>query len=88
MKVQKLEIRHADRWNDNEKGKAYVGLVTMVGENGRQEIMLGAATIAKVFNLIRDDAIATAKANALLVKAGLEDAEAAPLLLEQMAAEE
>jgi hypothetical protein len=60
----------------------------MVGENGRQEIMLVAATIAKVFNLIRDDAIATAKANALLVKAGLEDAEAAPLLLEQMAAEE
>ena len=88
MQVKSLEIRQANKWNDEEKNKVFVGLVTLVGETGKQEIALSSAVIAKVFALIRADAVATAKANAAMLSNSIEEAETAPLLIEQMAFEE
>ena len=88
MQVKSLEIRQANKWSDDEKNKIFVGIVTLVGETGKQEIALSSATIAKIFALIRSDAAATAKQNASLVSASLEEAETAPLLIEQMALEQ
>jgi hypothetical protein len=88
MQVKSLEIRQANKWTDEEKNKIFVGLVTLVGETGKQEIALSSSTIAKIFALIRSDAAATAKQNAAMVSSSLEEAETAPLLLEQMSLEQ
>ena len=88
MQVKSLEIRQANKWSDEEKNKVFVGFVTLVGETGKQEIVLSSATISKVFALIRTDASNTAKANAALVSNSIEEAETAPLLIEQMAFEQ
>ena len=88
MQVKSLEIRQANKWTDEEKNKIFVGLVTLVGETGKQEIALSSATIAKIFALIRSDAATTAKHNAAMVDSSLEEAETAPLLIEQMSLEQ
>lgn len=78
--VTELHIVRADQWSPN-KGML-VGKVTIASEEGKQEIRLTAVTISAIFNLIRSQASATARANAATVAEAIDEATAEAGLIE------
>lgn len=77
--VQTLEIGRNPSYGENA-GQFY-GKVTIAGENGRQEIRLTPVTICAIFDIIRQQSAAMARANANTVADAISDAAAEVNLL-------
>jgi hypothetical protein len=72
MKVTNLEIAIAASYESN--AGQYVGLVELTGFHGKQIVTLSPGSIAKVFEVIREQVAVTAKAAAREVPAAMQDA--------------
>lgn len=80
MFVTSLVIKKRERYEDNA-GQLY-GSVVLEGANGKQEIVLSASAISRVFGVIAQEVQDRARVNAQAVRAGMDEAVNAPLLMD------
>ena len=80
MFVTSLVIKKRERYEDNA-GQLY-GSVVLEGANGKQEIVLSAGAISRVFGVIAQEVQDRAGVNAQAVRAGMDEAVNAPLLMD------
>jgi hypothetical protein len=78
MKVTELVIKK--RASYEEFAGELVGTVTIVGDLGKQEIVISPKAVSQIFVVIATDVQRTAKVNATLVEHAIEDAIHGPLL--------
>lgn len=83
MKVKSLVIKRQESY-ETDAG-TLKGVVQLVGEQGEQTLPLSSQAISKIFDVIREDAVAKAKLQAKLVSNAIQEASDEPLLLEQSA---
>lgn len=81
MQVKELQIRKQESYQP-DAGR-FRGTVTLSDERSTTEIQLSSRSISRIFQVIREDAASEALRCASATPRALEDAEIAPLLLEQ-----
>lgn len=81
MKVTELIIKRQESY-EADAGQ-FRGLVTLLGEEGKQSLTLSNGSIAAIFGIIKDDAIAKAKSQAKAAGSAIQDASDEFLLLEE-----
>ena len=79
MKVTRLEIKRQESY-ERDAGQLK-GIVTLTGDAGQQSLVLSAGSISRIFEVIREDAVAQAKAQAKSADRALREAADEPLLL-------
>ena len=80
MKVTQLEIKRQEPYG-RDAGQLK-GIVTLTGDAGQQSLVLSAGSISRIFEVIREDAVAQAKAQAKSADRALQEAGDEPLLLD------
>lgn len=80
MKVTRLEIKCQESYQP-DPGQLK-GIVTLTGDAGQQSLVLSAGSISRIFEVIREDAVAQAKAQAKSADRALQEAADEPLLLD------
>ena len=80
MKVTRLEIKRQGPY-EHDAGQLK-GIVTLTGAAGQQSLVLSAGSISRIFEVIREDAVAQAKAQAKSADRALQEAVDEPLLLD------
>lgn len=80
MKVTQLEIKRQESYQP-DPGQLK-GIVTLTGDAGKQFLVLSAGSISRIFEVIREDAVAQAKAQAKSADRALQEAVDEPLLLD------
>lgn len=79
MKVTRLEIRRQESY-ETDAGQLK-GIVTLTGSAGQQSLVLSLGSIARIFEVIKEDAVTQAKMQAKAADRALQDAADEPLLL-------
>ena len=79
MKVTRLEIKRQESY-ETDAGQLK-GIVTLTGTAGQQSLVLTAGSISRIFEVIKEDAVAQAKAQAKSADRALQEAADEPLLL-------
>ena len=79
MKVTRLEIKCQESY-ESDAGQLK-GIVTLTGTAGQQSLVLSAGSISRIFEVIKEDAVAQAKAQAKSADRALQEAADEPLLL-------
>ena len=79
MKVTRLEIKRQESY-EPDAGQLK-GIVTLTGTAGQQSLVLSAGSISRIFEVIKEDAVAQAKAQARSADRALQDAADEPLLI-------
>lgn len=79
MKVTKLDIRRQEAY-EPDAGQLK-GIVTLTGAAGQQSLVLSPGSVSRIFEVIREDAVAQAKMQAKAADRALQDAADEPLLL-------
>ena len=79
MKVTRLEIKRQESY-ESDAGQLK-GIVTLTGTAGQQSLVLSAGSISRIFEVIKEDAVAQAKAQANSADRALQEAADEPLLL-------
>ena len=80
MKVTRLEIKRQESY-ESDAGQLK-GIVTLTGTAGQQSLVLSAGSISRIFEVIKEDAVAQAKAQANSADRALQEAADEPLLLD------
>ena len=81
MQVKSLHIAKQESYQQ-EPGQ-FRGVLKLEGNGSSQEIRISARCISRIFQILREDAASEALRMASATPAALEDAEHAPLLIEQ-----
>ena len=79
MKVTRLEIKRQESY-ESDAGQLK-GIVTLTGTAGQQSLVLSAGSISRIFEVIKEDAVAQAKVQATAADRALQEATDEPLLL-------
>ena len=79
MKVTRLEIKRQESY-ESDAGQLK-GIVTLTGTAGQQSLVLSAGSISRIFEVIKEDAVAQAKAQATSADRALQEAADEPLLV-------
>lgn len=79
MKVTRLEIKRQESY-ESDAGQLK-GIVTLTGTAGQQSLVLSPGSISRIFEVIKEDAVAQAKMQAKAADRALQDAADEPLLL-------
>ena len=79
MKVTRLEIKRQESY-ESDAGQLK-GIVTLTGTAGQQSLVLSPGSISRIFEIIKEDAVAQAKVQAKAADRALQDAADEPLLL-------
>lgn len=79
MKVTRLEIKRQESY-ETDAGQLK-GIVTLTGSAGQQSLVLSPGSISRIFEVIKEDAVAQAKMQAKVADRALQDAADEPLLL-------
>lgn len=79
MKVTRLEIKRQESY-ESDAGQLK-GIVTLTGTAGQQSLVLSPGSISRIFEVIKEDAVAQAKMQAKAADRALQDAVDEPLLL-------
>ena len=79
MKVTRLEIKRQESY-ETDAGQLK-GIVTLTGTAGQQSLVLSAGSISRIFEVIKEDAVAQAKAQAKAADRALQEAADEPLLI-------
>lgn len=79
MKVTRLEIKRQESY-ETDAGQLK-GIVTLTGAAGMQSLVLSPGSISRIFEVIKEDAVAQAKMQAKAADRALQDAADEPLLL-------
>ena len=79
MKVTRLEIKRQESY-EPDAGQLK-GIVTLTGTAGQQSLVLSAGSISRIFEVIKEDAVAQAKAQAKAADRALQEAADEPLLI-------
>lgn len=79
MKVTRLEIKRQESY-ETDAGQLK-GIVTLTGSAGMQSLVLSLGSISRIFEVIKEDAVAQAKMQAKVADRALQDAADEPLLL-------
>lgn len=79
MKVTRLEIKRQESY-ETDAGQLK-GIVTLTGSAGQQSLVLSPGSVARIFEVIKEDAVAQAKMQAKAADRALQDAADEPLLL-------
>lgn len=80
MKVTRLEIKRKESY-ESDAGQLK-GIVTLTGTAGQQSLALSAGSISRIFEVIKEDAVAQAKIQAKAADRALQEAADEPLLLD------
>ena len=75
MKIENLLIERKPSYHETHPHQL-LGIIQLSGPTGKQEIILSNGSLARIFELIRQDVIATAKANAAQTEHALDEAAA------------
>jgi len=68
---------------DDEFPNEFIVTVGLSGDTGKQDLRLSMGAISRVFEVIREDLIATAAKNAAMVTAAVDEAIHGPLLADK-----
>lgn len=79
MKVTKLEIKRRESY-ETDAGQLK-GIVTLTGSAGQQSLVLSAGSMSRIFEVIKEDAVAQAKIQAKSADRALQEAADEPLLI-------
>lgn len=79
MKVTELRIKRQESY-ESDAGQLK-GIVTLTGSAGQQSLVLSPGSIARIFEVIKEDAVTQAKMQAKAADRALQDAADEPLLL-------
>ena len=79
MQVTRLEIKRQESY-EPDAGQLK-GIVTLTGPAGQQSLVLSAGSISRIFEVIKEDALAQAKAQARSADRALQEAADEPLLI-------
>lgn len=79
MQVTRLEIKRQESY-EPDAGQLK-GIVTLTGTAGKQSLVLSAGSISRIFEVIKEDALAQAKMQAKVADRALQDAADEPLLI-------
>lgn len=79
MKVTELRIKRQESY-ESDAGQLK-GVVTLTGPVGQQSLVLSPGSIARIFEVIKEDAVTQAKMQAKAADRALQDAADGPLLL-------
>ena len=79
MKVTRLEIKRQESY-ESDAGQLK-GIVTLTGSAGQQSLVLSAGSISRIFEVIKEDALAQARVQAKSADRALQEAADEPLLL-------
>ena len=79
MKVTRLEIKRQESY-ESDAGQLK-GIVTLTGTAGKQSLVLSPCSISRIFEIIKEDAVAQAKVQAKAADRALQNAADEPLLL-------
>ena len=79
MKVTRLEIKRQESY-ETDAGQLK-GIVTLTGAAGQQSLVLSPGSISRIFEVIKEDAVAQAKMQAKAADRALQDAADEPMLL-------
>jgi hypothetical protein len=79
MKVTRLEIKRQESY-EQDPGQLK-GIVTLTGPAGQQSLVLTAGSISRIFEVIKEDAVAQAKVQAKAADRALQEAADEPLLI-------
>ena len=82
MKVKTLVIKRQESYESDPN--QLKGVVCLVGDQGEQTLPLSSQSISRIFEVIREDAVAKAKLQAKMVSNAVQEAADEPLLLEQV----
>ena len=72
MKVTRLEIKRQESY-EAEAGQLK-GIVTLTGDAGQQTLTLSPGTIGRIFEVLKEDAVAKAKFQAKVAGNAIQDA--------------
>jgi hypothetical protein len=81
MQVESLDVQRRPSY-DSDYPNMLVGMVTLKGSSGKQEIRLSNAALSRVFKVISDEVQSTASANAAQVTNAMGNAVAEYALME------
>lgn len=79
MQVTRLEIKRQESY-EPDPGQ-FKGIVTLTGTAGKQSLALSAGSISRIFEVIKEDALAQAKVQARSADRALQEAADEPLLI-------
>ena len=79
MQVTRLEIKRQESY-EPDAGQLK-GIVTLTGHAGQQSLVLSAGSISRIFEVIKEDALAQAKVQARSADRALQEAADEPLLI-------
>ena len=79
MKVTRLEIKRQESY-ESDAGQLK-GIVTLTGTAGQQSLVLSAGSISRIFEVIKEDALAQARVQARSADRALQEAADEPLLI-------
>lgn len=79
MQVSKLTIKKQESYEPN--AGQLVGAVVLEGPTGKQEIVLSAMAMSRIFGVIAEEMIERSRSNAKMVRNAVEEAIHEPLLL-------
>ncbi len=79
MNVTELRIKRQESY-ESDAGQLK-GIVTLTGSAGQQSLVLSPGSIARIFEVIKEDAVTQAKMQAKAADRALQDAADEPLLL-------
>ena len=79
MKVTRLEIKRQESY-EPDAGQLK-GIVTLTGTAGQQSLVLSAGSISRIFEVIKEDALAQARVQARSADRALQEAADEPLLI-------
>ena len=78
MQITSLQIGRRQSY-ESDAGQ-FRATVTLEGPTGNQTVVLSSKAVSRIFGVIAQDVIDTTSSNALLVKAGMDEAINGPLL--------
>ena len=79
MQVTRLEIKRRESY-ETDAGQLK-GIVTLTGAAGQQSLVLSAGSISRIFEVIKEDAVAQAKVQARSADRALQEAADEPMLI-------
>lgn len=79
MKVTRLEIKRQESY-ESDAGQLK-GIVTLTGTAGQQSLVLSPGSISRIFEVIKEDAVAQAKMQAKAADRAMQDAADEPMLI-------
>ena len=79
MQVTRLEIKRQESY-EPDPGQLK-GIVTLTGPAGKQSLVLSAGSISRIFEVIKEDALAQARLQAKCADRALQEAVDEPLLI-------